>query len=248
MLLNNQTALVTGGSRGIGRGIVQAFVDNGANVAFTYNSNSEAAHSLVDELKGDLNRIIKCYKSNAADFNQAQELISQVLNDFDGLDVLVNNAGITKDNLLLRMNQEEFDSVIGVNLKSVFNTTKAALRTFLKQRRGSIINISSIIGVTGNAGQANYAASKAGIIGFTKSMAQELGSRNIRCNVVAPGFIETDMTKELSQQAKKSLTDQIALKRTGQPSDIANASVFLASNLSAYITGQVLLVDGGMRG
>ena len=248
MLLNNQTALVTGGSRGIGRGIVQAFVDNGANVAFTYNSNSEAAHSLVDELKGDLNRIIKCYKSNAADYNQAQELISQVLNDFDGLDVLVNNAGITKDNLLLRMNQEEFDSVIGVNLKSVFNTTKAALRTFLKQRRGSIINISSIIGVTGNAGQANYAASKAGIIGFTKSMAQELGSRNIRCNVVAPGFIETDMTKELSQQAKKSLTDQIALKRTGQPSDIANASVFLASNLSAYITGQVLLVDGGMRG
>ena len=248
MLLNNQTALVTGGSRGIGRGIVQAFVDNGANVAFTYNSNSEAAHSLVDELKGDLNRIIKCYKSNAADFNQAQELISQVLNDFDGLDVLVNNAGITKDNLLLRMNQEEFDSVIGVNLKSVFNTTKAALRTFLKQRRGSIINISSIIGVIGNAGQANYAASKAGIIGFTKSMAQELGSRNIRCNVVAPGFIETDMTKELSQQAKKSLTDQIALKRTGQPSDIANASVFLASNLSAYITGQVLLVDGGMRG
>ena len=247
MLLNNKTALITGGSRGIGRGIVTAFVEQGAEVAFTFNSNQSAAEELVEELKGNSNQKIKAYQSNASDFNQTQELISRILADFDGIDILVNNAGITKDNLLIRMQETDFDQVLEVNLKSVFNHTKATLRTFLKQRKGSIIHISSIVGIQGNVGQANYAASKAGIIGFSKSLAQELGSRNIRSNVIAPGFIETDMTGALSEQATKSLIDRIALRRTGKAIDVANATVFLASELSSYITGQVLVVDGGMN-
>ena len=247
MLLNNKTALITGGSRGIGRGIVRAFVEQGANVAFTYHSNQQAAIDLVNELSSDSDRIIKAYQSNASDFQQTQELISKILEDFNGLDILVNNAGITKDNLLLRMEETDFDRVLEVNLKSVFNHTKATLRNFLKQRNGSIIHISSIIGIQGNAGQVNYAASKAGIIGFSKSLAKELGSRNIRSNVIAPGFIETDMTSQLSEQAIKSLTDHIALKRTGKAIDVANTAVFFASELSSYITGQVLVVDGGMN-
>ncbi|MCY3998918.1 MAG: 3-oxoacyl-[acyl-carrier-protein] reductase [Flavobacteriaceae bacterium] len=247
MLLNHKTALITGGSRGIGRGIVKAFAEHGAHVAFTYHSNQQAANELVKALSSQTNQTIKAYQSNASDFKQTQELVSRILEDFGGLDILVNNAGITKDNLLLRMQESDFDQVLEVNLKSVFNHTKAILRTFLKQRKGSIIHISSIIGLQGNAGQANYAASKAGIIGFSKSLAKELGSRNIRSNVIAPGFIETDMTSELSEQATKALTDRIALKRTGKSSDVANATVFLASELSSYVTGQVLVVDGGMN-
>ncbi len=247
MLLNNKMALITGGSRGIGRGIVKSFVEQGAHVAFTYQTNQQAADELVKELSSTSDQTIKAYQSNASNFQQTQELVSRILKDFDGLDVLVNNAGITKDNLLLRMEESDFDQVLEVNLKSVFNNTKAILRTFLKQRKGAIIHISSIIGLQGNAGQANYAASKAGIIGFSKSLAQELGSRNIRSNVIAPGFIETDMTSELLEQATKALTNRIALKRTGKAIDVANAAVFLASELSSYITGQVLVVDGGMN-
>ncbi|MCY4160738.1 MAG: 3-oxoacyl-[acyl-carrier-protein] reductase [Flavobacteriaceae bacterium] len=247
MLLNHKTALVTGGSRGIGRGIVKAFAEQGAHVAFTYHSNQQSADELVQELSSHSDRTIKAYQSNASDFKQTQELVTRILDDFDGLDILVNNAGITKDNLLLRMEESDFDQVLEVNLKSVFNHTKATLRAFLKQRKGSIIHISSIIGLQGNAGQANYAASKAGIIGFSKSLAKELGSRNIRSNVIAPGFIETDMTSGLPEQATKALTDRIALKRAGKAIDVANATVFLASELSLYITGQVLVVDGGMN-
>lgn len=194
----------------------------------------------------DLGVKAKAYKSNAADFNQAQELIEAVSNDFDTIDVLINNAGITKDNLLMRISEEDFDKVIEVNLKSVFNMTKAVQRTMLKQRKGSIINMSSVVGVKGNAGQTNYAASKAGILGFTKSVALELGSRNIRCNAIAPGFIETEMTGALDEKTVQGWRDGIPLKRGGTPEDVANACVFLASDLSAYITGQVLNVDGGM--
>ncbi len=245
-LLEGKNAIITGGSRGIGKGIAKVFAEQGANVAFTYNSSAEAAQELEKELS-ELGVKAKGYKSNAASFEEAQELVKNVAEDFGAIDILVNNAGITKDNLLMRMSEEDFDKVIEVNLKSIFNMTKAVQRTMLKQRSGSIINMSSVVGVKGNAGQANYAASKAGIIGFSKSMALELGSRNIRTNVIAPGFIETEMTEKLDEKVVQGWRDAIPLKRGGNPEDIANACVFLGSDLSAYITGQVLHVDGGMH-
>ena len=244
-LLDQKTAIITGASRGIGRGIALTFAQNGCAVAFTYSSSTAAAEQLETELKA-LGVNAKGYQSNAADFEAAQQLVEDVMADFGQIDILINNAGITKDNLLMRMGEADFDSVININLKSVFNMTKAVQRTFLKQRHGSLIHMSSVVGVKGNAGQANYAASKAGIIGFSKSIALELGSRNIRSNVIAPGFIETQMTDKLAEDVVQSWRDGIPLKRGGQPEDVANACVFLASNLSNYITGQVLHVDGGM--
>lgn len=244
-LLDGKTAIITGASRGIGRGIAEVFAQNGCNVAFTYSSSVAAANTLVQELSSTGVKV-KGYQSNAANFEDAQTLVNNVLKDFEGIDVLINNAGITKDNLLMRMGEDDFDKVIEVNLKSVFNMTKAVQRTFLKQRKGSLIHMSSVVGVKGNAGQANYAASKAGIIGFSKSVALELGSRNIRSNVIAPGFIETEMTAKLSEEVVQDWRDGIPLKRGGTPEDIANTCVFLASDLSNYITGQVINVDGGM--
>ena len=244
-LLEGKNAIITGGSRGIGRGIALVFARHGANVAFTYASSVKAANVLEIELR-DLGVKAKGYQSNAANFEEAQELVKNVAEDFGRIDILINNAGITKDNLLMRMTEEDFDTVIEVNLKSVFNMTKAIQRIMLKQRSGSIINMSSVVGVKGNAGQANYAASKAGIIGFSKSMALELGSRNIRTNVIAPGFIETEMTGKLDEKTVQGWRDSIPLKRGGTPEDIANACVFLGSDLSSYITGQVLHINGGM--
>jgi 3-oxoacyl-[acyl-carrier protein] reductase len=244
-LLENKIALITGASRGIGKGIAMEFAKQGAHVAFTYNASAEAAQALEAELER-FGVKAKGYQSNAADFDAAQQLIKDVIDDFEGLDILVNNAGITKDNLLMRISEEDFDKVIEVNLKSVFNVTKAVLRPMLKQRSGSIINMSSVVGVKGNAGQTNYAASKAGILGFTKSVALELGSRNVRCNAIAPGFIETEMTAKLDPKTVDGWRDSIPLKRGGTPEDVANACVFLGSDMSAYITGQTLNVDGGM--
>ena len=244
-LLQNKTVLITGASRGIGKGIATVFAEQGANVVFTYSSSVDAAIALETELKL-IGVQAKGYQSNAADFEEAQELVENVLADFRTIDVLINNAGITKDNLLMRISEEDFDKVIEVNLKSVFNLTKAVQRTMLKQRHGSIINMSSVVGVKGNAGQSNYAASKAGIIGFSKSVALELGSRNVRCNVIAPGFIETEMTAKLSDEVVAGWRAGIPLKRGGTPNDVANACLFLASDLSNYITGQVINVDGGM--
>jgi 3-oxoacyl-[acyl-carrier protein] reductase len=243
--LTGKTAIITGASRGIGKGIAEVFAAEGANVAFTFSSSEEAAKMLEAEL-GKFGVKAKGYKSDAADFELAQTLVAEVLNDFGGIDILINNAGITKDNLLMRMSEADFDSVIEVNLKSVFNMTKAVQTTFLKQRSGSIVNMSSVVGVKGNAGQTNYAASKAGIIGFSKSVALELGSRNIRCNVIAPGFIETEMTAKLDENTVKEWRNGIPLKRGGTPKDIADACVFLSSDQSSYITGQVLHVNGGM--
>jgi len=244
-LLENKTAIITGATRGIGKGIAQVFAQQGANVAFTYSSSVEAANTLEKELQS-FGVKAKGYQSNAADFDAAQELATQVLQEFGTIDVLVNNAGITKDNLLLRISEEDFDKVITVNLKSVFNLTKAVIKPMMKQRKGSIINMSSVVGVKGNAGQTNYAASKAGVLGFTKSVALELGSRNIRCNAIAPGFIETEMTAALPEDTVKEWRNAIPLKRGGTPEDVANVCVFLASDMSAYITGQTLNVDGGM--
>lgn len=244
-LLVGKTAIITGASRGIGSGIARTFAKNGANVAFTYSSSVKQANNLKEEL---IRFGVKamCYQSDASDFESTQKLVSDVMVDFGQIDVLINNAGITRDNLLMRMSEIDFDQVIKVNLKSVFNMTKSVQRIFLKQRRGSIINMSSVVGVKGNAGQTNYAASKAGIIGFSKSVALELGSRNIRCNVIAPGFIETEMTANLEQSIIEKWRSGIPLKRGGSPDDIANACVFFASDLSSYITGQTLHVDGGM--
>jgi len=244
-LLKEKTAIITGASRGIGRGIALVFARQGANIAFTYSSSVDSAKELENELNS-IGIKAKGYQSNAASFTASQQLADAVLEEFGSIDILVNNAGITKDNLLMRMGEEDFDSVIEVNLKSVFNMTKAVQRTMLKQRKGSIINMSSVVGVKGNAGQTNYAASKAGIIGFSKSVALELGSRNIRSNVIAPGFIETEMTAKLDEEKVAEWRSAIPLKRGGNPEDIANACVFLASDLSAYITGQTLNVDGGM--
>jgi 3-oxoacyl-[acyl-carrier protein] reductase len=244
-LLVNKNVIITGASRGIGKGIAQIFAQHGANIAFTYHSSVQPALDLEEELT-QMGVKVKGYKSDASDFNQAQDFVTEVLKDFGSIDVVVNNAGITKDNLLMRLSEDAFNEVIRVNLNSVFNLTKAVLRPMLKQRQGSIINISSVVGLKGNAGQANYAASKAGVIGFSKSTALELGSRNIRCNVVAPGFIETEMTAKLDEKTVDGWRESIPLKRGGQPEDVANACMFLASDLSTYITGQTLNVDGGM--
>ena len=244
-LLEGKVAIITGASRGIGSGIAKVFAENGANVAFTYSSSAEAALALENELNA-LGIKSKGYKSNAADFNEAQKLVDDVIAEFGTIDVLINNAGITKDNLLMRMSEEDFDKVIEINLKSVFNMTKAVQKIMLKNRKGSIVNMSSVVGVKGNAGQANYAASKAGMNGFTKSIALELGSRNIRCNAIAPGFIETEMTAKLNEDVVKGWREAIPLKRGGTPEDVANVCVFLASDMSAYVTGQVINVDGGM--
>ncbi len=244
-LLKDKVALITGGGRGIGRSICESFAENGCNVAFTYNNSQEAAEDLVNELK-KYDVKVKSYKSDASDHDKSVELVDNVISDFDRIDVLVNNAGITNDNLLMRMSPSDFKDVVNVNLGSVFNLTKSSIKIFLKQKEGSIINISSIVGLKGNAGQSNYAASKAGIIGFSKSIALELGSRNIRCNVVAPGFIETDMTDSLSDDVLEKWKESIPLKRSGKPNDVGNACVFLASDLSSYVTGQVLQVDGGL--
>lgn len=244
-LVKGKNVIITGASRGIGRGIAQAFAKAGANVAFTYSSSAGPAEELEKELTA-LGVKAKAYQSNAANFESAQQLAADVVAEFGSIDVLINNAGITKDNLLMRISEEDFDTVIEVNLKSVFNMTKAVQRTMLKQRHGSLIHMSSVVGVKGNAGQANYAASKAGIIGFSKSVALELGSRNIRSNVIAPGFIETEMTGKLPEDVVEQWRAGIPLKRGGTPEDVANACLFLASDLSAYITGQVVNVDGGM--
>jgi 3-oxoacyl-[acyl-carrier protein] reductase len=245
-LLEGKVAIITGASRGIGKGIAALFVAQGAKVAFTYASSDEKARALEAELSAN-GGIVKGFKSDAADFNAAQELVDQVVAEFGTVDILVNNAGITRDTLLMRMSEEQWDEVIRVNLKSVFNLSKAVIKPMLKAKSGSVINMSSIVGVTGNAGQANYAASKAGIIGFTKSMAAELGSRNIRCNAIAPGFIETEMTGALDEKVVQQWRDSIPLKRGGTPEDIANATLFLASDMSAYVTGQTLHVCGGMH-
>jgi 3-oxoacyl-[acyl-carrier protein] reductase len=244
-LLENKVALVTGASKGIGRAIAQRFIEEGAKVAFTYLSGVERGEALEKDLAA-LGGEAKGFRSDASSGEQAEQLIQDIVAHFGQIDIIVNNAGITRDTLMLRMSEEDFDQVISTNLKSVFNTTKHAQRYMLKQRSGSIINISSIVGIKGNAGQANYAASKAGIIGFTKSVALELGSRGIRCNAVAPGFIETEMTGVLDEKVVQTWRDAIPLKRGGQPEDVANACVFLGSDLSSYVSGQVLQVDGGL--
>ena len=245
-ILTGKTALITGGTRGIGRGIVDRFLEEGADVAFTYVSSPEKANAIAAELAAKHGRQVLAIQSDASDFNSAQAAVDQVVAAWGRLDILVNNAGITKDQLLMRMSEADWDTVINTNLKSVFNMTKAVMRTMLKQRSGSIINMSSVVGVKGNAGQANYAASKAGIIGFTKSVALELGSRNIRSNAIAPGFIETEMTGALDPKVVEQWREGIPLRRGGTPTDVANACVYFASDLSTYVTGQTLHVCGGM--
>lgn len=245
-LLKNKVALITGGSRGIGAAIVRKFIEQGADVAFTYHSSSEKADQIVAELS-KVGIKIKAYQSDASSFTEAETLIKNVLEDFEKIDVLINNAGITRDNLMLRMKEEQWDEVITTNLKSVFNLTKHVLRPMLKNRSGSIINMSSVVGDFGNAGQANYAASKAGIFGFTKSIAKEVGSRSIRCNAIAPGFIETDMTHDLDDKTKAAFLSGIPLKRLGKPSEVADLCVFLASDLSTYISGQTISICGALN-
>jgi len=244
-LLQGKTAIVTGASKGIGKSIAIRFAEEGAQVAFTYLSSVAQGQALEAELQQHGVKA-KGYRSDASDFAQADKLINDVVTDFGSLDILVNNAGITMDNLLLRMTEEMWDKVMNVNLKSCFNTVKAACKPMMKQKGGSIINMTSVVGLKGNAGQANYAASKAGIIGFTKSIALELGSRGIRSNAIAPGFIETEMTDKLDAKVVQTWRDAIPLRRGGKPEDVAAACVFLASNMSSYITGQVIQVDGGM--
>lgn len=244
-LLEGKVALITGASKGIGRAVALRFAEQRANVAFTYLSSVEKGEALVSELEAKGVKA-KGYRSDASNFEAAQQLINEVVEDFGTMDVLINNVGITRDNLLMRMSEEQWDDIMNINLKSCFNTVKASFRTFMKQRSGSIINMSSIVGLKGNSGQANYAASKAGVIGFSKSVALELGSRNIRCNVVAPGFIETEMTNALDENVVQGWRDAIPLKRGGQPEDVADVCVFLASDMSTYITGQTIQVDGGL--
>ena len=243
--VKNLNVIITGGSRGIGKGIALAFAKKGANIAFTYSSSSSSASNLEKQLNS-FGIKVRSYKSDASSYNESIDLVNKISTDFDSIDVLINNAGITKDNLLMRISEDDFDDVINVNLKSVFNMTKAVQKKMLKQRKGSIINMSSVVGVKGNAGQSNYAASKAGIIGFSKSIALELGSRNIRTNVIAPGFIETEMTEKLPEETIKQWRNGIPLKRGGTVEDVANLCLFLASDSSSYITGQVINVDGGM--
>ncbi|GAB4261856.1 MAG: 3-oxoacyl-[acyl-carrier-protein] reductase [Saprospiraceae bacterium] len=246
-LLEGKTALVTGGSRGIGAAIVKRMAANGANVAFTFLSSEEKAKALADAVANETGVKVQCYRSDASDFQQSADLVAAVLADFGQIDILVNNAGITRDNLMLRMTEEQWDEVIHTNLKSVFNLTKQVLRPMLKARGGSIINISSIVGVTGNAGQANYAASKAGMIGFTKSVAKEVGSRNIRCNAIAPGFIETEMTEALDEKTKEAYFANIPMKRFGKGEEVADVCVFLGSEMAGYISGQVISVCGALN-
>lgn len=245
-LLKGKTALITGANRGIGKAIAVRFAEQGANIAFTDISYNDDSKALEQELTA-LGVKAKGYASDASSLNDSEELIKKVLGDFESIQVLVNNAGITRDALLLRMTEQDWDAVIRINLKSVFNLTKAIQKHFLGQRQGSIINMSSVVGLSGNAGQANYAASKAGIIGFTKSIAAELGGRNIRVNAIAPGFIETEMTAKIPEDYRKAWIEKIPLKRPGSPVDVADVSVFLASDLSAYVTGQVISVCGGMH-
>lgn len=244
-LLKNKVALITGASRGIGRSIAITFAKQGANVAFTYLSSVEKGKALTAELEA-FGIKAKGYQSDASDYTSVENLVNEVVTDFGTLDIVVNNAGITRDGLLMRMSEDQWDEVIRVNLKSVFNLSKAATKPMMKAKSGSIINLTSVVGIRGNAGQTNYAASKAGIIGFTKSVALELGSRNIRSNAIAPGFIETEMTDELNAASIEEWKKTIPLKRGGQPEEVADACVFLASEMSRYITGQVLQVDGGM--
>ncbi|MGE0560814.1 MAG: 3-oxoacyl-[acyl-carrier-protein] reductase [Flavobacteriales bacterium] len=245
-LLEGKVAIITGATRGIGKGVAEVFAKHGAQIAFTYVSSEEQAKE-VEKMLTSYGVKAKGYKSNAADLKQAEQFIADVVAEFGRIDVIVNNAGITRDGLLMRMSEENWDDVINTNLKSVFNITKAALKTLLGQRSGSIINMSSVVGIEGNAGQSNYAASKAGAIGFTKSIAQEIGSRNIRCNAICPGFIETEMTAQLNQDIMKGWIEDIPMKRPGTPEDVANAALFLASDLSLYVTGQTLNVCGGMQ-
>lgn len=244
-LLENKVSIITGATRGIGKAIAETFADQGSHIIFTYVSSDEKARAMEADLQ---RRGVKArgYKFNVADYAACENMANEVVAEFGSIDVVINNAGITRDNLLMRMSEEHWDEVINTNLKSVFNMCKAVQRTMLKQRKGSIINMSSVVGVKGNAGQANYAASKAGILGFTKSVALELGSRNIRCNAIAPGFIETEMTGALDEATVQSWRDAIPLKRGGSPEDVANLALFLASDMSAYITGQTIQVDGGM--
>lgn len=244
-MLQGKTAIITGASRGIGRAIAKSYAESGCNVAFTYHSSTQKAQELEEEL-GQSGIQAKGYQSDASDFQAAEDLVNQVTKDFGQLNIVVNNAGITQDNLLMRMNEEQWDEVLRVNLKSVFNLSKFAVRPMMKAKGGSFVNISSVVGVQGNAGQANYASSKAGIIGFTKSLSRELGSRNIRANVVAPGFIETEMTEELDQATLDEFKKQIPLQRPGKAEEVAQTCVFLGSDHSSYITGQVLAVCGGM--
>lgn len=246
-MLENKVAIVTGGSRGIGESIVLKLAESGANIAFTYVSSDEKAKALEEKVKS-MGVKAKAYKSNAGDFSDCEKMVTDVINEFGTVDILVNNAGISKDNLLLRMSPEQWDEVMATNLKSVFNMTKQVIRPMMKARKGSIINMSSIIGMRGNAGQSSYAASKAGIIGFTKSVAAELGSRNIRCNAIAPGFVETDMTHYLKEgEAAKSFLEKIPLGRFGSAEEIANVTLFLASEMSSYVTGQVISTCGGLN-
>lgn len=244
-LLEDKVVIITGASRGIGKSIAEECVKQGAKVAFTYLSSVEKAQALEKEL-AELGGVAKGFKSDASKFDEAQALVDQVVEAFGTVDVLVNNAGITRDTLLMRMTEEQWDEVMNTNLKSAFNLTKAVQRPMLKARKGSIINMSSVVGVSGNAGQSNYAASKAGLIGFTKSIAQELGSRNIRCNAIAPGFIETEMTAALDEKVVAEWRNSIPLKRGGSPKDVADLTVFLGSDMSTYVTGQTINVCGGM--
>ena len=245
MKLASKKAIVTGGTRGIGKSIVCELAKNGCNVVFTYFSSDEAARLLENELTCENVKVLG-FKADASSFSAAQETINYTLQSLGGLDILVNNAGRTKDSLLLRMSEQDFDLVVNANLKSVFNYTKAALKPMISQRYGKIVNISSVVGIIGNPGQANYVASKAGIIGLTKSNAKELASRNINVNAIAPGFIETDMTGKLNDQQKEAILSAVPIKRLGKPEDVAKAVLFLCSNDADYITGQVLTVDGGM--
>jgi 3-oxoacyl-[acyl-carrier protein] reductase len=245
MQLQNKIALVTGGTRGIGKAIVLTLAESGADVAFTYRSSKESADAIVAELRAKGRRTAG-YQSDAADFTQANDIVQKVIQEFGRVDILVNNAGITKDGLLMRMSENDWDTVIDTNLKSVFSFTKAVCRQMMSQQAGKIINISSVVGMIGNAGQANYVASKAGVIGFTKSVAKELASRNIQANVVAPGFVETDMTEKLNEKQKEAILAMIPLKRIAKPEEVAGVVRFLASSDADYITGQVFCVDGGM--
>ena len=247
-LLTSKVSIVTGAARGIGAAIALKLAEQGSHIAFTYvsDSSAEKANNLVSAIE-KLGVKAKAYQVNAADFSACESLVNTIVSDFGTVDICVNNAGISKDNLLLRLTPEQWDEVMNNNLKSVYNMTKQVIRPMMKAKSGSIINMSSIIGIRGNAGQSSYAASKAGIIGFTKSIAQELGSRNIRCNAIAPGFIDTDMTSSLLEKIKETTVNNIGMKRIGKPQDVANAALFLASDKSSYITGQIIGVDGGMK-